>query len=1031
MLSGSRRFSLVLLLILGPTVYAAERAVPIQVRAEMVENDLHGQPVKRCGVEGQLDRGRSGQWCFFYGDVASDQEGGWAAIRSGSGCHDGPCGGSTFRGLRGNPYLIVDVSARPSGPIDRHPRLEASISLQKLTGYTGGRPIYQQSRNDRTLIAAEQSEVVVPLLVADAKEKETFGAHEVLLRWRVRELSRSPSAAHGKIKVTSDIPRADVLLDGGRVGRTSDSKPTLIENVAVGEHELSVRDFSGRDVRKRVRVEKDRIVDITLNLLVAARSAPPEELLPIGRNQQGHEEYWRSQDETLVVRIPGGPFEMGSPYEEGEPGEHPLHLVDVGAFLMDKTEVTWGQFNKFSEATGAPLPTAPLWGTPDDYPVTGVTWQAAGAFCEWVGGRLPTEAEWEKAARGTTLRRYPWGDEFDENRCNTRDGGPHRPMGVGVFPDCLSPYGLLDMSGSAWEWCEDWYDDGYYQSSPPKNPRGPSSGHRRVTRGGAWLSASVWVRAAHRHAIDPTWSNSLQGFRCVQSASDDARFQPAGVDHPSTRQVEIEMEVVSNPTDGRPVDRCMICRQVETGALHDWWITFGEARVNKDGERIVVRAGPRCGFGALDHAATVERDSAALPFLILELKSGFMTKPESLTEGSVTMSARKFSGLSDRKPSNVESSQVRVLRIEEFGVATIPLFVATAEEKESLGVHELLLRVRARPATPPAATYGVVSLTTDTPGAAILLNGGMVGHASEHGTLLVRNVPAGEHELAARDSSSHEVRRRVDVLPHRTVAAALRLSKPPALPPSSVLTPLEPNREGYPEYRRERDDAVMVRVPEGEFIMGNLKTERQPLPHKVQVSSFLIDKTPVTWGQYEKFSQETSRPLPPEPYWGIHDDHPVSFVTWEESRAYCEWVGGRLPTEAEREKAACGTDGRMYPWGEEEPTPEQGVFRHNWGELATEAVGTHPAGASPHGLLDMGGNVWEWCEDWYEEKYYETSPVKNPRGPRSGRARVVRGGSWDSRPAVLSCSCRNWGYVGYREGDFGFRCAAEVPNDLR
>jgi formylglycine-generating enzyme required for sulfatase activity len=219
---------------------------------------------------------------------------------------------------------------------------------------------------------------------------------------------------------------------------------------------------------------------------------------------------------------------------------------------------------------------------------------------------------------------------------------------------------------------------------------------------------------------------------------------------------------------------------------------------------------------------------------------------------------------------------------------------------------------------------------------------------------------------------------------------------------------------------------VVVKIPAGEFLMGNREAEGQPLEHKVDVSEFLMDKTAVTWGQFKKFAGETGTSLPPDPpYWGIHDDHPAVFVTWEEAKAYCEWTGGRLPAEAEREKAARGKDGRKYPWGNEEPDPKRAVFRRNWGDIATDPVGAHPSGASPYGLLDMGGNVWEWVADWYDDKYYEVSPQRDPKGPRTGRAHVVRGGSWDSRPDVLSASCRNWGYRGYREGDFGFRCAMD------
>ena len=103
------------------------------------------------------------------------------------------------------------------------------------------------------------------------------------------------------------------------------------------------------------------------------------------------------------------------------------------------------------------------------------------------------------------------------------------------------------------------------------------------------------------------------------------------------------------------------------------------------------------------------------------------------------------------------------------------------------------------------------------------------------------------------------------------------------------------------------------------------------------------------------------------------------------------------------------------------------MYRRSWGYEATGAVGTHPAGVSPYGLLDMGGNVWEWCSDWWDRDYFEVSPYQDPKGPASGIAHVLKGGSWDSRPSVLSSSSRNFGYRGYRDGDFGFRCAMNAP----
>jgi formylglycine-generating enzyme required for sulfatase activity len=401
-----------------------------------------------------------------------------------------------------------------------------------------------------------------------------------------------------------------------------------------------------------------------------------------------------------------------------------------------------------------------------------------------------------------------------------------------------------------------------------------------------------------------------------------------------------------------------------------------------------------------------------------------MMKPEH-AETTLTLSARKFSGFSkDAKPIYSTTSETRILKLRESSDAFFPIHVSDAQEREAWGVHEVLLRVRARPVRPLGPAYGLISTVTDAPGAAILLDGGLVGYANKEGTLQLRNVSPGERRLIARDRSGRETRRIVDVTRDRTTLVRLPFAKEQSS--SRDFVPLVDNQHGYLEYRRIQDGAVMVRIPQGEFLMGNLETVSCPLPHKVYVSEFAIDKTPVTWGQFKDFSQETGTPLPPEPYWGIHDDHPVTFVTWEEARTYCEWVGGRLPTEAEREKAARGTDQRMFPWGNEEPNPELTVFVHSWGSLATEPAGSHPAGASPYGVLDMAGNVWEWCQDWYEERYYEISPYRDPRGPRSGLAHVVRGGSWDSRPVVLSSSARNWGYVGYREGDYGFRCATDA-----
>jgi formylglycine-generating enzyme required for sulfatase activity len=244
--------------------------------------------------------------------------------------------------------------------------------------------------------------------------------------------------------------------------------------------------------------------------------ASADGLRPLGRNPQGGEELWREKDGAIVVRIPGGEFQMGSPATEGEPSEHPRHVVRVSSFLMDKTEVTWGQYKRFLAASSRPPPKSPLWGMPEAFPASSITWEEARAFCAWAGGRLPTEAEWERAARGDDARQYPWGNTFDPWRCNTRDGGPHAPTPAAAYPDCVGPYGVLDLAGGVLEWCSDWYGETYYAESPVENPTGPETGTRRVLRGGNWMSASSMVRVASRLGIEPTWPGPMTGFRCAQ-----------------------------------------------------------------------------------------------------------------------------------------------------------------------------------------------------------------------------------------------------------------------------------------------------------------------------------------------------------------------------------------------------------------------------------------------------------------------------------------------------------------------------------
>ena len=211
------------------------------------------------------------------------------------------------------------------------------------------------------------------------------------------------------------------------------------------------------------------------------------------------------KDGAPMVLVPAGEFWMGSLDGEGDKDEHPRHRVYLDAYYMDRFEVA----DKHS-----------------NLPVVRVRWHDAEAYCQRAGKRLPTEAEWEKAARGTDGRMYPWGNEEPTSRLanfgvlfiNFFNPFQEKVVQVDGYEAGNSPYGIHHMAGNVWEWTADWYDVLYYEKSPQRNPTGPSNGTTKVIRGGSWISSSELVRSAYRFKSTPTDRYSEVGFRCAQDA---------------------------------------------------------------------------------------------------------------------------------------------------------------------------------------------------------------------------------------------------------------------------------------------------------------------------------------------------------------------------------------------------------------------------------------------------------------------------------------------------------------------------------
>jgi iron(II)-dependent oxidoreductase len=245
-----------------------------------------------------------------------------------------------------------------------------------------------------------------------------------------------------------------------------------------------------------------------------------------------------------------------------------------------------------------------------------------------------------------------------------------------------------------------------------------------------------------------------------------------------------------------------------------------------------------------------------------------------------------------------------------------------------------------------------------------------------------------------------------------------------------------------------KDGKRMLLIPAGFFLMGTsdadlIEMENQhrwkrewfadEMPqHRVYLGAFYIDETPVTNAEYKKFLDAGARRAVPT-NWDARrrtyaigaSDHPVVCVSWDDANAYADWANKRLPTEAEWEKSARGADGRWFPWGN-----RFDATRFNSSEAnlrgTTPVTKFAPHGTSPFGVVDLVGNVWEWCADFYDAEYYKSSPERNPRGPASSDWRVLRGGAWDAAPDCARCASRDYIAPELGYATVGFRCVALV-----
>jgi formylglycine-generating enzyme required for sulfatase activity len=233
------------------------------------------------------------------------------------------------------------------------------------------------------------------------------------------------------------------------------------------------------------------------------------------------------------------------------------------------------------------------------------------------------------------------------------------------------------------------------------------------------------------------------------------------------------------------------------------------------------------------------------------------------------------------------------------------------------------------------------------------------------------------------------------------------------------------------------DGTRMVLVPEGTFLMGSQPVEGDPdeIPQRtIYLSSYYIDLSEVTQAKYTDFLKATRRPSPVIPVFPdelsliTKPELPVVGVSWEDAKAYCAWLGKRLPTEAEWERAARGERGFKWPWGNAFGEGLANTTGQEDGYKYTAPPGKFEQGRSAYGLYDAAGNVAEWVSDWYDQAYYQGGPFRDPKGPDTGKHRVYRGGSWDDPASGVRTAKRYAAAPHQTSAVIGFRCVMDASS---
>jgi formylglycine-generating enzyme required for sulfatase activity len=755
------------------------------------------------------------------------------------------------------------------------------------------------------------------------------------------------------------------------------------------------------------------------------------------------------KDGAAMVWVPAGPFLMGSLDGVGNNDEHPQHTVTLDGYWIYRDDVTVDRYRKFCEDTKRAMPNEPDYKWQGDNPMTNVSWDDAKAYADWAGAALPTEAQWEKAARGTDGRNFPWGglatvedwgNGWDTTKCacwaNSHEIDTTGPRAVGSFPAGNSPYGARDMAGNVWQWCADWY--GSYAATAITNPTGPATGKYHVLRGGSWYAGDGdRYRCALRGSNRPDyWNYGDFGFRCVSTSPvllvTTAPIPP--VLPPATNIIVPG----TNPKDGAAMvwvpSGPFLMGSLDgvgnndehpqhTVTLDGYWmyrdtVTVAQYRKFCEATKRMMPTEPKNGWHDdypitlvtwKDARAYADWAGVALPTEAQWEKAARGTTGFNYPWGGLATAGDTFNGWDATKSAGLANS------VDSHGKSTDAHAVGSFPAGNSpYGARDMAGNVMQWCADWYGEGYYAVSSSSDPTGPETGKYHVMRGSSWEDSG---EKYPCAHRYKGAPSNSYYFCGFRC-------------VSLPPTPPATYTIVP----------GTNPKDGAAMVWVPAGPFIMGipeGITLSADDPQHKVTLDGYWIYRDDVTVDQYRKFCEVTNRAMPNEPDFGWKGNNPMTNVTWADAVAYATWAGAALPTEAQWEKAARGTDGRNYPWGGQATVDDS---TNGWdttkcacganaraGNQAEgpHAVGSFPAGNSPYGARDMAGNVFQWCADWYW--FMPDEPATNPTGPATGRERVIRGGVWfGGIPEMFRSAYRTYVAPGSGSDVTGFRCVSTM-----